>query len=239
MKRLAIILAAFTAVLRLSAETFVGVQLFDMYKAEKVFLMTPAEFTELKANLSEEKSVFGKAVATVKKDWEKQFAAARKAGDKDFPKYPTKPFIFVRTFKSKTLNSRKAADEWFAKQQARVNADMVARVNAAKQAQNAAKNLLDTGYSSRDEKKARKKAEKADMDAAVKDKLGELVELQMSTMLKFNRPIPRHYAYDPLVGPDTHTEKKMAAYEKAFQEYQARKAAGTDGAEGGAAATAR
>lgn len=216
------------------AETIIGVQLFDMYKVEAVSLMSPEQFKELKAEIAEEKAVFNKAMAKVKKDWDKQFADARKAGDKDFPKYPTKPFVFLREVKNKTFTSQKAADAWFAKQKARVDGEMVAKLNEQKNAMKAAKNLLDTGYSSRDEKKARKKAEKADMNNAVREKLAEVVEVEMSALLKFNRPIKRHYVFDPLVGPDTHTEKKIAAFEAAYKAYQERKAKGEPPPEGAA-----
>lgn len=216
------------------AETIIGVQLFDMYKVEAVSLMSPEQFKELKAEIAEEKAVFNKAMAKVKKDWDKQFADARKAGDKDFPKYPTKPFVYLREVKNKTFTSQKAADAWFAKQKARVDGEMVAKLNEQKNAMKAAKNLLDTGYSSRDEKKARKKAEKADMNNAVREKLAEVVEVEMSALLKFNRPIKRHYVFDPLVGPDTHTEKKIAAFEAAYKAYQERKAKGEPPPEGAA-----
>lgn len=234
MKRLLWTLLVAAAAAAVRAETIIGVQLFDMYKVEAVSLMSPEQFKELKAEIAEEKSVFNKAMAKVKKDWDKQFADARKAGDKDFPKYPTKPFVFLREIKSKTFTTQKAADAWFAKQKGRVDGEMVARLNAQKNAMNAAKRLLDTGYSSRDEKKSRKKAEKADMDNAVKEKLAEFVEVEMSAMLKFNRPIKRHYIFDPLVGPDTHTEKKIAAFEAAYKAYQERKAKGEEPAEGAA-----
>ena len=234
MKRLmwTLLLAAAGAAAVVRAETIIGVQLFDMYKVEAVSLMSPEQFKELKAEIAEEKSVFNKAMAKVKKDWDKQFAAARKAGDKDFPKYPTKPFVFLREIKSKTFTTQKAADAWFAKQKARVDGEMVARLNEQKNAMNAAKRLLDTGYSSRDEKKERRRAEKADMNNAVREKLAEVVEVEMSALLKFNRPIKRHYIFDPLVGPDTHTEKKIAAFEAAYKAYQERKAKGEEPAEG-------
>ena len=226
MKRIVYAALAFVVAGRLFAETIIGVQLFDMYKVEAVSLMDSEAFNELKAEIAEEKRVFNRALATVKKDWDKQYLDARKAGDTDFPKYPTKPFIFLRTYKSKVFTSQKSANDWFAKQKGRVDGAMAAKAAEAKQAMQGAKSLLSGGYASRDDKKNRKKAEKADMDNAVREKLGELVELQMSTMLEFNRPIRRHYIYDPLVGPDTHTEKKMAAFDKAFEEYKARKAAG-------------
>ena len=234
MKRLLFTLLVAASAAAVRAETIIGVQLFDMYKVEAVSLMSPEQFKELKAEIAEEKSVFNKAMATVKKNWDKQFADARKAGDKDFPRYPTKPFVFLREVKSKTFTTQKAADAWFAKQKARVDGAMVAKLNEQKNAMKAAKNLLDTGYSSRDEKKARKKAEKADMDNAVKEKLAEFVEVEMSALLKFNRPIKRHYVFDPLVGPDTHTEKKIAAFEAAYKAYQERKAKGEPPPEGAA-----
>ena len=236
MKRLmwTLLLAAAGAAAVVRAETIIGVQLFDMYKVEAVSLMSPEQFKELKAEIAEEKAVFNKAMSKVKKDWDKQFADARKAGDKDFPKYPTKPFVFLREVKNKSFTSQKAADAWFAKQKARVDGEMVAKLNEQKNAMKAAKNLLDTGYSSRDEKKARKKAEKADMNNAVREKLAEVVEVEMSALLKFNRPIKRHYVFDPLVGPDTHTEKKIAAFEAAYKAYQERKAKGEPPPEGAA-----
>lgn len=227
MKRLLFtLLLAAAGVAAVRAEVLTGVQLFDMYKVEAVSIMSAEEFKTLREQIAEEKAVFNKAFSNVKRNWDKQVADARKSGDKEFPAFPTKPFIFVRTFKAKTFTSQKAADEWLAKQKARVAGDIASRLAAQKKAMNAAKNLLDTGYSSRDEKKQRRKAEKADMDMAVREKMGEQVETEMASMLKFNRPIPRHYLYDPLVGPDTHTEKKIAAYEAAFKAYQARKDAG-------------
>ncbi len=207
------------------AQMTVGVQLFDMFKTEEVYLMTPEEFRELKAELAEEKAVFNRAVSVVKKDWDKQYAAARKSGDKLFPKYPTKAFVWVRTVKSKNFSTKKSADEWYAKQKARVNGVMAAKAAAIKEATKSAKGAITAGYSSREDKKAREKADKLALQEAVKEKLVEAIMLEMSNLLKYNRPIPKHFIVDPVAGAEKNLGKQIEAQEKALEEYKARKAA--------------
>lgn len=222
-------LAAACAALAARAETFVGVRLFDMYKVEAVSVMTTKEFRELNAELAEEKRVFNKALQAVKRDWTKQYNDARKAGDKDFPKYPTKAFIWPRSVKTRNLSSKEAADEWLAKQQARVDADHAAIAAAQSAAAKASKGSVTAGYGSRDDKKARRQAEKNQLDEALKEKLGEAVELQMMALLKYNRPVPRHYVVDPIAGATTASGisaigKKIARQEEAIKAYKQRKA---------------
>ncbi len=225
MKRL--LCALFVGVFALSAmaQSFVGVQLFDMYKTEEVYLMTSAEFRELQADLREEKSVFNRAVSIVKKDWDKQYAAARKAGDKLFPKYPTKAFVWVRSVKSKNFSNKKSADEWYAKQKGRVNAKMAEQAAAIVAANKAAKGGATAGYSSKEDKKAREKADKKALEEAVKEKLAEEVELQMANLLKYNRPVPRHFIVDPVAGAEKTLAKQIAKQEEALKAYKERKAA--------------
>ena len=224
MKRLLLLLclAAMSAV---RAEMLVGVQLYDMFKTEAVSVMTAEEYRELKEQLAEEKAVFGAAVRKVQADWNERYKAAVKAGDKDFPKYPSKPFVWVRTCKVKNFTTQKAADEWLAKQSARVNAEMAARANAATQAAKAAKGSVTSGYSGRDDKKNRRRQDKAQMDSAVREKLAEEVELQMATLLKYNRPVPRHFIVDPVAGAEKTLSKQMAAQEAALKAYRERRAA--------------
>lgn len=224
-----LLLAASCAALAARAETFVGVRLFDMYKVEAVSVMTTEEFRELNAELAEEKRVFNKALQAVKRDWTKQYNDARKAGDKDFPKYPTKAFIWPRSVKTRNLSSKEAADEWLAKQQARVDADHAAIAAAQSAAAKASKGSVTAGYGSRDDKKARRQAEKNQLDEALKEKLGEAVELQMMALLKYNRPVPRHYVVDPIAGATTASGisaigKKIARQEEAIKAYKQRKA---------------
>lgn len=218
------LLAAFVA-LAVQAQSTVGVQIFDMYKVENVTLMTPEEFREFKAEIAEEQRVFNKALSTVKRAWDKQVADARKAGDKDFPKYPTKKFIFPRSFKSKNFTKREAAEEWLAKQQERVDAFMTAEAARIQAAQKAAKGSVTVGYADRDAKKERKRQEKKEMELAVMEKLGEEVELQMATMLKYNRPVPKHFIMDPIAGAEKTLSKKIAQQEEAIAAYKERKAA--------------
>ncbi len=225
MRRYVALCLTFICACLAQAQMTVGVQLFDMYKTEDVYLMTPEEFRELKADIAEEKAVFNRVLSTVKKDWDKQYADARKAGDKLFPKYPTKPFVWVRTVKAKNFSTKKAADEWYAKQKARVNADMTAKAAAIKAATKAAKGSMTAGYKDRDDKKAREKADKIALQDAVKEKLAETVELEMANLLKYNRPVPRHFIVDPIAGAEKTLGKQIAAQEKAIEEYKARKAA--------------
>ena len=234
---------AFILLLSLCAATFahaqmyVGVRLFDMYKVEKALVMTTEELRELQADLNEEKRVFNKAVQTVKKDWTKQYNEARKAGDKDFPKYPTKAFIWPRSVKVQRFSSKEKADEWLAKQQARIDADHAAISAAQQKAAKSGSSSAIAGYKSRDDRKARRQAEKAQLQEALKEKLGEEVELQMMALLKYNRPVPRHFIVDPLAGTSTASgsstlAKKIAKQEEALKAYEQRKAvaeaSGTD-----------
>lgn len=209
----------------LYAQARQGVQLFDMYKTEAVYLMTADEVKQLKADLAEEKKFFAKAFNKVKKDWEKQHRDAVKAGDKDFPKFPTKAFVWVREMKVKSLSSDEAAQEWYKKQKTRVDAKMAAQAAAIEKAKKAAKGEFTRGYSSRDDKKARKKADKASMDVAVREKLGEMVALELSTMLKHNRPIPIHFIIDPVAGAEEAMTKKIDKQTAALKAYEERKAA--------------
>ena len=208
---------------------YVGVRLFDMYKVEKALVMTTEELRELQADLNEEKRVFNKAVQTVKKDWTKQYNEARKAGDKDFPKYPTKAFIWPRSVKVQRFSSKEKADEWLAKQQARIDADHAAISAAQQKAAKSGSSSAIAGYKSRDDRKARRQAEKAQLQEALKEKLGEEVELQMMALLKYNRPVPRHFIVDPLAGTSTASgsstlAKKIAKQEEALKAYEQRKA---------------
>ena len=64
---------------------------------------------------------------------------------------------------------------------------------------------------------------------ALKEKLGEEVELQMMALLKYNRPVPRHFIVDPLAGTTTASGtstigKKIAKQEAALKAYEQRKA---------------
>lgn len=239
--RALLLIAALCGALVARAEMLVGVQLFDMYKVEAVSIMTSEEFRELKAFLAEEKSVFNKAYQAVQKDWVKQYAEARRNGDKDFPKFPTKPFIWLRTCKAKNFTTRKAADEWYAKQKARVDAWMSAEAGARKAAAKAAKGAITKGYSSRDDKKERRHADRDQMAEAVKEKLGELVELKMAELLKYNRPVLRHFIIDPLEGTAEakNMGKQVARQEAAWKRYLETKAkAEAAEAAGGEAKTA-
>lgn len=211
--------------LALQAQMTVGVQIFDMYKVENVTLMTPDEFRDFKEEIAEERRVFNKALSTVKRAWDKQVMEARKAGDKDFPKYPTKTFIFPRNFKYKNFTKREAAEDWLAKQQKRVDAFMSAEAARIQEAAKAAKGSMTVGYADRDAKKERRKQEKKEMELAVMEKLGEEVELQMATMLKYNRPVPKHFIMDPIAGAEKTLAKKIEQQEAAIAAYKERKAA--------------
>ncbi len=210
----------------LRAEQLVGVQLFDMYKVEAVSIMTPEEFRELKAFIQEESRVFNKAYGAIRKDWEKQYKDAVRAGDKDFPKFPSKPFVWVRSCKSKNFSSREAAEAWLAKQKGRVDAWMAAEAGKQKAAQKAAKGAMTKGYSGRDDKKARRHAERDQMNAAVKEKLGEMIEFKMAELLKYNRPVPRHFIVDPMQGTSEakNMGKRIERQEAAWKRYLENKA---------------
>lgn len=224
MKKLLLLITALCG-LCLHAEKRYGVQLFDMYKTEAVYLMNAEEVKQLKADLAEEKRHFSKAFNNVKKTWSQQHREAVKAGDKDFPKFPTKTFIWVRTMKVKNNSSTEAANEWYTKQKKRVDEKMTQQAAAIKEAQKAAKGEFTRGYASRDDKKARKKADKLAMDVAVKEKLGEMISLELSTMLKYNRPIPVHFIIDPVAGAEESMTKKIDKQDAAMQAYEERKAA--------------
>jgi hypothetical protein len=203
----------------------VGVQLYDMYRTEAVYLMTSEEVRTLKADLSEEKRVFNKAFANVKKQWTKDQTAALKAGNKDYPKFPTKTFMWVRTAKFKTFSTDDAANEWYGKQKGRLNGEMAAKAKAAMDAIKAAKAGATAGYKDRDDKKKRRHAEKAEMADAAKEKIGELVEIEMAALLKYNRPVPKHFIYDPVAGADKNVQKDMDKQDEALKQYEKRKAA--------------
>ena len=219
-------LITLSSALALAAKT--GVQLYDMYKVEQVYLMTSEEVRELKAELAEEKRVFNKAFSTVKAKWTKDQTAALKAGNKDYPKFPTKAFIWVRTAKFKTFATDDAANDWFAKQKARVSSAMAAQAEANMNAIKAAKSGVTAGYKSRDDRKERKRADKTEMSNAAKEKAGEYIELEMATLLKYNRPVPRHFVYDPVAGADKNVQKDMDKQDAALKLYRERKAAGEE-----------
>ena len=210
----------------LAAKT--GVQLYDMYKVEQVYLMTSEEVRELKAELAEEKRFFNQAFNAVKKKWTKDQTTALKAGNKDYPKFPTKAFIWVRTAKFKTFTTDDAANEWFAKQKSRVNNEMAAKADANMKAIKAAKSGVTAGYKSRDDRKERKRADKAEMANAAKEKAGEYIEIELAALLKFNRPVPRHFIYDPVAGADKNVQKDMDKQDAALKLYRERKAAGEE-----------
>lgn len=202
----------------------VGVQLYDMYRTEMVYLMTSEEVRELKAELAEEKRVFNKAFSTIKRQWTKTQADAKKAGDKDYPKFPTRAFIWVRSAKFKNFSTDDAADKWFAKQKARIDEDMTAKAKAAQEAIKAAQGAATAGYKSRDDKKRRRHADKVEMDDAVKEKAGEMIEAEMSLLLQYNRPVPKHFIYDPVAGADKNIQKKMDEQDAVYEQYLKRKA---------------
>lgn len=204
----------------------VGVQLFDMYKVEAVYLMTSEEVKTLKAELAEEKRVFNKAFSNVKTKWTKEQQAAYKAGNKDYPKFPTKAFMWVRSAKFKTFSNDATANEWYSKQKRRVDAEMAAKAAADLAAIKSAKSSVTSGYKSRDDRKARKHADKSEMTAAAKEKAGEYVETEMATLLEFNRPVLRHFVFDPVAGADKNVQKKIEQQEAALKLYRERKAAG-------------
>ncbi|MDO4528090.1 MAG: hypothetical protein Q4C03_04835 [bacterium] len=224
MKRFILLVTAFCA-LCLHAQKRYGVQLFDMYKTEAVYLMDAEEVKQLKDDLAEEKRHFNKALSNVKKTWTQQHKEAVKAGDKDFPKFPTKTFVWVRTMKVKNNSTDEAANEWYTKQKKRVDEKMTEQAAAIKAAQKAAKGEFTRGYASRDDKKARKKADKLAMDVAVREKLGEMVSLELSTMLKHNRPIPIHFIIDPVAGAEESMTKKIDKQDALMKAYEERKAA--------------
>lgn len=206
------------------AQIQVGVQLFDMYENEAVMLMSREEFNELRAEITEENRVFRKAFANVKKQWDTQYKEAVKAGNKEFPKFPNKKFIQPRRFKNKTLTTEKAANEWLAKQSARVNADMTAKAKRMEAYNKGGASSIVRGYGGRDDKKARRRAEKAEMAAATMEHLGEMVEVEMATLLKYNRPVPRNFVYDPVAGASKQIGEAIAKQNKALEDYRKRKA---------------
>ncbi len=224
MRKMALLMAVAVAAVA-QAQQMVGVRLYDMFKTENVLVLTSDEFRQLKADLAEEKRVFSKALNNVKREWTKRVTEARKAGDKDFPKYPTKQFVWVRTCKTKNFTTKAAADEWYAKQKARVDGEMAVKAAAMTAAAKAAKGGMTAGYGSRDERKERQKAERKQMETAVMEKLGEEVELQMALLLKYNRPVPRHFIVDPVAGAEKNLSKQILKQEEALKAYQERKAA--------------
>ncbi|MEG1480304.1 MAG: hypothetical protein RSD41_04805 [Kiritimatiellia bacterium] len=233
-----IFFSALICAMAVRAQMLVGVQLFDMYGTEAVSVMTKEEFNALRADLNEEKSVFNKALTAVKKEWTAQYAKAKKAGDKDFPKFPTRAFMEFRSVKTKNFATRESADKWLEKQSKRVDAEMTVMAEMIKEAQKAAKGAATQGYGSREDKKKRRHAEKTDLDAAVKEHLGEMVELQMASMLKYQRPVPRIFIMDPLAGAEKDVQKQMDKQEKALEVYRQRKAAAeAEGASGESAST--
>ena len=215
----------------------VGVQLYDMYRTEGVYLMTSEEVRELKADLAEEKRVFNKAFSTVKRQWTKDQTAALKAGNKDYPKFPTKQFIWMRTAKFKNFSTEDAANDWYSKQKQRLNAEMSAKAKANLDAIKAAKSGVTAGYKSRDDRKERARAAKAELANAAKEKAGELIEIEMAALLKYNRPVPKHFIFDPVAGADKNVQKDMDKQDAALKKYLERKAAGEAGTNESAAET--
>lgn len=187
--------------------------------------MTSEEKRELEQEIREEARIFKKAYDCVKKRWTKEYSAAVKSGDRDFPKFPSKPFIWVREAKYKSLTSDKAADAWFAKEKARVNAAKTAQAAANMRAIKAAQSSATAGYKGHDDKKERQNAAKQEMDDAVKEKLGEVIEEEMAKLLKFNRPVKRHFVYDTVAGADTNVQKLIDKQDEALKKYRERKAA--------------
>ncbi len=237
MKKVLLVLGALCMTALVQAQSMVGVQLFDMFKTEQVYLMSPEEFRELQLDLREEKTVFRKVYSAVKKDWEKQVAAARKSGDKLFPKFPTKAFVWERTMKFKKFNNAKSANEWYGKQKGRVDGIMADKAAAMKAAVKAAKGGITAGYSSREDKKAREKADKLALEEAAKEKLAEEIELKMSELLKYNRPVPRHFIMDPVGGAEKNMAKQIAKQEAAIKAYKERKKAAEEAEAAGEPAT--
>lgn len=217
-------LALICAAVLCRAQIQVGVQLFDMYGTEAVMLMDRDQFNELRAEITEETRVFRKAFANVKKQWDTQYKEAVKAGNRDFPKFPSKKFIEPRKIKSKTLTTEKAANEWLTKQAARVDAAMAAKAKQIEAYNKGAGGAIISGYSGRDDKKARRKAEKKEMELATMEHLGEMVEVEMATLLKYNRPVPRNFIYDPVAGASKQVGELIAKQNEALEAYRKRKA---------------
>ena len=225
MKKYLALVLIFVCSAALSAESVVGVRLFDMYKTEAVSLMTRDEFAELKANISEEKRAFAKVYSETKREWAKKYTAARRAGDKDFPKFPTRPFIWSRTFKYQNFSTRERGEEWLAKQQTKIDAEMTAKAAAIEAANKAGKGAVTKGYASRDAKKAAQQAEKKQMESAIQEHLAEQMIADMAKYLKYSRPVPIHFIVDPVAGAQKIMQGKMEAQEKALADYAKRKAA--------------
>ncbi len=207
------------------AQAIVAVRLFDMNEVENVMLMSREEFNELRAEIQEENKVFRKALANVKKNWDKKRADAIKAGDKEFPKFPSGNFVRPRYFKEKTINGQEKANAWLAQNQGRINAMMSAQAAAMAQYNKSASGKLIQGYSGRDDKKAKKKAEKDEMKAAMIERMREEIATEMSSLLKYNRPIPVHFIYDPVAGASKQIAEQIKEQEKALEAYKQRKEA--------------
>ncbi len=210
------------------AQAIVAVRLYDMYGTEAVKLMSREEFNELRAEIAEEKKVFRAAFAQVKKNWEKKRAAAIKMGDKSFPKFPSGNFVKTRYYKEKTINGQDNANAWLSQNQGRINGIMAAQAAATEQHNKSASGALISGYSGRDDKRAKKKAEKAEMKDAVIEHLREEVSKEMTTRLKYHRPIPVHFIYDPVAGGSKQIKAKVEEQEAAMEAYRKRKAAGDE-----------
>lgn len=211
------------------AETFYVVQLFDMYGTEDTLLLNKEEYNELRDEIKEEQRVFKKVLSEVKKDWEKQVKEARKSGDKEFPEFPKKEFMQVRSIKVKQCSSKADADKVFAKQKGRTTNALSAKAAREKSAASAAKGSATAGYRDSDDKKERKKAEKAQLEAAVAEKLSEVIEAKMAENLKYQRPVPRIIAIDAMAGAekgaaDAHIAVAIEKQEAALKAYRERKA---------------
>lgn len=210
------------------AQSVTGVILTDMFGTQEAKLMTSEELKELKANLKEEKSIFPKAVATLKKEWDKAYAAAVKAGDKTYPKFPKRLPFSIREIKTKGPLSSKDATKWLETQTTRLNGVMTAKAAAKKKQEKVQKANATAALS---DAKAQKERDKDDMSIAVKEQLGLMMEVKMAEMLKYNRPVPRIFICDPVEGPGKVEKKLIEKQDKLLEEYRARKLVG-DATEG-------
>ncbi len=206
------------------AATVNGVTLYDMYGTREVSLMSREELLELQALLKEEKSVFPKAMAEVTKYWDALLKEADKRGIKTFPKIPKTFKMEPRYVKIKGNMDEKAGDKWLTKQRKIVDAEMTVMAKAIKKAEKAAKSSAVKFLG----KKAQRARDKADLDAAVSERIGMRVEAAMARLLKYNRPVPRIFIVDPVAGPEKFVKKQMAIQEAALAAYENRKAEGAD-----------
>lgn len=203
-----------------SAQLYNGITLYDMYEVPEVKLLTYAETNELKAELAEERRMFPKAVATAKKNWDALQKAAVKAGIKDYPKFPRRLEMKVRRIKIRGGMNKVVADKWLEKQISNTDEEMAELAAARKAAIKAAKASA-TNFKG---KKAQRKADQADMEAAVAEKVGEKVEAELAKLLKYNRPVPKIFIIDPIGGPEKYDKISIVAQEAKIKAYQERKA---------------